>query len=486
MNLRALDRLGIRHLATDSRRVRRGDTFVAYPGETDDGRRHIAQAIARGAASVLWEKRGFEWNPAWRVPNLGVARLRARAGLIASHVYGDPSAQLSMIGVTGTNGKTTCSQWIARAMNDCGVRTAVIGTLGYGLRDDALKPLVNTTPDAVWLHAQLAQFARGGARAVSMEVSSIGLDQDRVAGVQFDAALFTNLTREHLEYHRTMRRYQRAKARLFECDTLRHAIVNLDDRFGVALAHRVRRRGLDVIGYGFGRHGDGARRLARVVGRNLATGAAGVRFDVRTPWGSARIESPALGRYNASNLLGSLATLLVSDIHLKDAVASLRRLDAVPGRMQRIGGGRVPLAVVDYAHTPDALEQALKALRELVAAQGELWCVFGCGGERDRGKRPLMGAVATRLADRVVITSDNPRGENPLAIITDIEKGVRGEHTRMPDRRRAIAHALRNARRGDVVLIAGKGHEAYQEVNGVRRPFSDAAVARAALQERRK
>jgi len=484
LNLRAIDQLGIRRLATDSRRVARGDTFVAYPGETQDGRRYIAQAIANGAGSVLWEKRGFEWNPAWRVPNLGVSRLRARAGLIASHIYDYPSTRLWMIGVTGTNGKTTCSQWVARALNDCGVRTAVIGTLGYGLRG-ALQPLVNTTPDAVWLHAQLADFARRGAHAVSMEVSSIGLDQDRVAGVQFDVALFTNLSRDHLDYHRTMRRYQHAKARLFECDSLKHAIVNLDDDFGIELAGRVRRRGLSMLGYGFGRGVSGARRLPRVIGRNLATRAAGVRFDVKTPWGTATVESPMIGGYNASNLLGSLATLLASDIKLKDAVATLARLDAAPGRMQKLGGGSLPLAVVDYAHSPAALEQVLLALRDLVDGHASrLICVFGCGGGRDRGKRPLMGAVATRLADRVVITSDNPRGEDPLAIIADIRNGARGDCLIEPDRKRAIALALREARRGDVVLIAGKGHETHQEIMGAKRPFSDINVARAALRRR--
>ncbi len=489
-HLRAIDQLGIRRLTVDSRRVKRGDTFVAYPGETQDGRRYIAQALANGAGSVLWEKRGFEWNPAWRVPNLGVAQLRARAGVIASRVYDYPSARLWMIGVTGTNGKTTCSQWIAHALNASGVRTAVIGTLGYGLRG-RLKPLANTTPDAVWLHAQLAEFARRDVRAVSMEVSSIGLDQDRVAGAQFDVALLTNLSRDHLDYHRTMRRYQRAKARLFGCESLKHAIVNLDDDFGIELARRLQplRRGLNVIGYGFGRSAGGSRRLQRVIGRNLATGAGGVHFDVKTPWGTATVESPVIGGHNASNLLASLATLLASDIKLKDAVAALGRLDAVAGRMQKIGGGRLPLVVIDYAHTPDALERVLLALRELLDGRASrlsprasrLICVFGCGGDRDRGKRPLMGAIATQLADHVVITSDNPRGENPLAIIADIRAGAVGDCLIEPDRKRAIARALRAARRGDVVLIAGKGHETYQVIKGIRHPFSDLAVARAAL-----
>ena len=485
MNLLAIDQLGIKRLATDSRCVKRGDAFVAYPGETQDGRRYIAQAIANGATSVLWEKRGFRWNAEWRVPNLGVAQLRARAGVIASRVYGEPSARLRMIGVTGTNGKTTCSQWIAQAMNHCGQRTAVIGTLGYGLCKVA-HPLLNTTPDAVWLHAQLANFLRRGARAVSMEVSSIGLDQDRVAGVQFDAALFTNLTRDHLDYHRTMQRYRHAKQRLFECESLQHAIVNLDDDFGGELAQRVRRRGLCVLGYGFGQRVREARRLPRVIGSDLAADAHGLCFEVKTPWGRATIASPMIGRHNASNLLASLATLLASGIPLKEAVVALRALKPVPGRMQKIGGGRLPLIVVDYAHTPDALEHALRSLCELVAgSNARIFCVFGCGGDRDRGKRPLMGKLATQLADSVVITSDNPRREEPLRIIAEIRRGARGDYAVEPDRRRAIARALREAQRGDIVLVAGKGHENYQEANGVRRPFSDVAVSRAALRGRR-
>jgi UDP-N-acetylmuramoyl-L-alanyl-D-glutamate--2,6-diaminopimelate ligase len=250
VDLRPLDQLAIKRLATDSRGVKHGDTFIAYPGATADGRKFISQAIANGARAVLWEKRGFKWKSQWKVPNLGIDRLRVRAGEIASSVYGNPSARLWMVGVTGTNGKTTCSQWIARALSENGKRSALIGTLGYGLRG-ALKPIANTTPDAVWLHARLAEFARRGARAATMEVSSIGLDQGRVAGVQFDVALFTNLTRDHFDYHRTLRRYRAAKARLFDCASLQTAVVNLDDAFGAELAQRSLRRGIKVIGYGF-------------------------------------------------------------------------------------------------------------------------------------------------------------------------------------------------------------------------------------------
>jgi len=485
---KAIDGLGIRRLVNDSRAVCPGDTFVAYPGQSRDGRTYVGQAIANGAAGVLWDSAGFAWDPRWRVHNLGVKDLRRHAGEIASRVHGRPSRKLWMIGVTGTNGKTSCSQWIAQALTRAGRKCAVIGTLGYGMRAP-LRPMVNTTPDALWLQAQLAEFARRGAQAVALEVSSIGLDQDRVAGVEFDVALFTNLTRDHLEYHGTLARYGAAKARLFAWESLRHAVVNLDDGFGRELARRIRRPGLEVIGYGF----DGARgtRAVRVAGSNLATGAHDVSFDVRTPWGSARVASPVLGRFNASNLLGTLAVLLASGVPLKKAVAALARLSPLPGRMQRLGGGAQPLVVVDYAHTPDALEKVLQALRELTAShqspvtshRSRLICVFGCGGDRDRGKRPLMGRVAARLADRVIVTSDNPRGEDPLAIIAGIVQGARGNCSVEPDRARAIREAVTNARSGDVVLLAGKGHERYQEMGGVRHPFSDAAQAGAALEE---
>jgi len=492
LDWKAVGALGIRRLINDSRAVRSGDTFVAYPGQSRDGREFIPQALARGAASVLWERAGFRWNPRWRAPNLGVRQLRRNAGEIASRMHGRPSARLHLIGVTGTNGKTTCSQWIAQALTRCGRRCAVIGTLGYGVRAP-LRPLANTTPDALWLHAQLAEFARRGAQAVAMEVSSIGLDQDRVAGVEFDVALFTNLSRDHLEYHRTMRRYGEAKARLFAWQTLRHAVVNLDDDFGAALARGIGRPGLEVIGYGF-TAARGAP-LARVTGSNLVTSARGVSFDAKTPWGAARVTSPVLGRHNAYNLLGTLAVLLASGVTLRKAVAALSALTPVPGRLQRVGGGPRPLVVVDYAHTPDALEQALTTLRGLLNSNASrltphtsrLICVFGCGGERDRGKRPQMGRVAAALADRVVITSDNPRGEDPRQIIEDIVGGVRragGGMAIEPDRRAAILRAVQEARRGDIVLLAGKGHEEYQEIRGARRPFSDAAVAREAVERR--
>ena len=497
----AVNVLGIKRLVTDSRAVKPGDTFVAFRGEVRDGRDYIAQAIANGAASVLWDRHNFLWNPTWRVPNLGIADLRRRAGEIASHVYGRPSAKLWVMGVTGTNGKTSCTQWIAQSLTRSGRKCAVIGTLGSGF-PGMLEATHNTTPDALRLHDALRGYARSGARAAALEVSSHGLVQHRLSGIEFDLALLTNLSRDHLDYHGTMRSYRAAKARLFGWPTLKWAVLNLDDRFGAELVARMRRPSLNVLGYGFSRTKSprtAGSRLLRVQGRNLRIGADGLSFDVSTPWGSASLSSSLIGRFNAANLLGSLAALLASDTGLDDSVNALHQMKAVPGRTERYGGGPRPLVIVDYAHTPDALEQVLRALRETMprvrpgtgaardVSQGpRLICVFGCGGERDRGKRPLMGAIAARLADHAIVTSDNPRHEDPVAIIADIARGTRrATITVEPDRARAIQLAIDIARRGDVVLIAGKGHEQYQDIGGVKRPFSDAAVAVTALRKTR-
>jgi UDP-N-acetylmuramoyl-L-alanyl-D-glutamate--2,6-diaminopimelate ligase len=488
-DLLALDGLGIKRLSTDSRKIQRGDTFVAYPGESRDGRDHIAQAIAKGAASVLWESRDFSWNPAWTAVNLGVRNLRQQAGELASHVYARPSEKLWVIGVTGTNGKTTCSQWIAQSLTRLGRKCAIVGTLGAGI-PGSLKPSVNTTPDAVWLHAELGAYIKRGARCVSMEVSSHGLVQHRLSGIKFDVALFTNLTRDHLDYHGTMRSYRAAKAKLFNWPSLKSAVLNLDDKFGAQLATKIPRRNLHVIGYGFDSGNVASfRKLPRVQGANLHVGTSGLSFDISTPWGTASLESRLIGRFNAANLLAALAALLASDVKMQDAVNALQRVKAVPGRAERYGGGRRPLVVIDYAHTPDALEKILRALSELIThtkhrdknLNPRLICVFGCGGNRDRGKRPIMGGIATRIADSVIITNDNPRGENAQAIIADILEGAESECDIVPDRARAIKQAISIARRGDIVLIAGKGHERYQEICGVKHPFSDAEKVRAAL-----
>ena len=473
----------VSNLCVDSRALQPGDVFLAYPGQRQDGRSHIAGAIAAGAAAVLWERTGFEWNQGWRVPNVAVEDLRALAGHLAHEVYGRPSERLWIMGVTGTNGKTSCSQWLAQACNACGARTAVVGTLGVGFAG-ALEESLNTTPDAVALHRSFARLLAEGAQGVSMEVSSIGIDQGRVNGVQFGAALFTNLSRDHLDYHGDMERYAQAKQQLFRAPGLKHAVLNLDDVQGVYIARTLAGSGVSRIGYScYEGVAERAGLESFVEARDISVSAHGVAFAVRSSWGEARIESALLGRFSIANLLGVLGTMLVSGVPMAQATAALSRLAPVPGRLERVGGDGRPLVVVDYAHSPDALDKVAHALRDVAtAAGGRLWIVFGCGGDRDRGKRPLMGAVASRHADRIVLTSDNPRSEDPRAIIGDIAAGVTVAYEVYVDRRAAIGVAVGSARAGDVVLLAGKGHETYQEIGDVRLPFSDAREAQIALE----
>ena len=476
---RLLDRLGqlgvpLADLTADSRAVKLGSTFVAYPGTVNDGRAYIAEAVARGAAAVLWERAGFTWDERWEIPNLGVENLRAHISEIAGHVYGNPSETLWMAGVTGTNGKTSVSQWIAAASDALGRRSAVIGTLGNGLVGERVEAK-NTTPDPIVLQRLLADYLRRGARNVAMEVSSHGLDQGRVAGIKYDVAVFTNLTRDHLDYHRTMEAYAEAKFALFSARGLTHAVMNVDDPVGAAFARRLENHPLDVVTFG-------TRPGARLRADGINLSEAGVRFRVESPWGSGEVVARVLGAFNVSNLLAVLGALLAQGIAFDDAVEALGSLEPVPGRLERVGGGEAPLVVIDYAHTPDALEKALVALRPTVAAGHRLVCVFGCGGDRDPGKRPLMGQAAARLADHVVVTSDNPRSEDPHAIIARILEGIpKGRAEAIEDRQVAIFSAVHHARAGDVVLLAGKGHETYQEIAGVRHPFNDREVAGAAL-----
>ena len=471
-----LDRLAqlgvpLADLTADSRNVKMGSIFVAYPGSAQDGRAYIAEAIARGASAVIWEKSGFNWREAWEVPNLGVENLRERISEIAGHLYGNPSDSLWMAGVTGTNGKTSVSQWIAAALDGTGRRSAVLGTLGNGLVGERTEAK-NTTPDPIVLQRLLAEYLRRGARHVAMEVSSHGLDQGRVSGIKYDAAVFTNLTRDHLDYHGSMDAYGAAKARLFTARGLRHRIVNVDDEFGAALAKRFP----DAITYA-------TRAKARLRASKIALSDAGVRFQLDSEWGRGEVRAPVLGAFNVANLLAVLGTLIAAGLAFDEAVAAVAALEPVPGRLERVGGASRPLIVIDYAHTPDALEKALEALRPAVAPGHRLFCVFGCGGDRDPGKRPIMGAVAARLADHVVVTSDNPRSESPAAIIEQVLEGIRGGAEAIEDRQVAIFSAVHHAAPGDVVLLAGKGHETYQEIAGVRHAFDDREVARAALAE---
>ncbi len=476
-----LDRLAqigvpLADITADSRAVKLGSTFVAYPGTTQDGRAFIPEAIARGAAAVLWERRGFQWDERWEIPNLGVEGLRERVSEIAGHIHGNPSETLWMVGVTGTNGKTSVSQWIASACEALGRRSAVIGTLGNGLVGERVEAK-NTTPDAIVLQRLLADYLRRGARVAAMEVSSHGLDQSRVAGIKYDVAVFTNLTRDHLDYHRTMDAYAEAKYRLFSARGLKTAVVNVDDDWGARFVPRLRGTGRDVITYG-------TRPDARLAASRVGLTEAGVRFHVNSEWGEGDVSVPVLGAFNVSNLLAVIGALLASQVGLDDALRAVTALQPVPGRLERLGGGERPLVVIDYAHTPDALEKALEALRPIVAAEHRLICMFGCGGDRDTGKRPIMGATAARLADHVIVTSDNPRGEDPARIIAQVLDGISTKTAEsFEDRQVAIFSAVHHARRGDVVLLAGKGHETYQEIQGTGVPFNDREVAMAALTE---
>ena len=469
------------NLTADSRKVQAGSLFLAYPGEHADGRAYIPQAINQGAAAVLWERAGYSWNGEWSLPNLGVDNLRAQAGAIADAFYQHPSRALWMIGVTGTNGKTSCSHWLAQALTALNRKTAIIGTLGNGFADAAnevLSPTANTTPDAILLHGMLADYLRQGAQAVAMEVSSHGLDQGRVNGVQFDVAVFTNLSRDHLDYHGDMAHYAAAKQQLLQWPGLSCAVLNIDDEYGREFAHILAGEGKRVLTYSL------EAADADIYGSMLRFSDQGLAMQVRTPYGDAHLQAGLIGRFNAYNLLAVLGALLASDTTLAAAVAALRAIGPVPGRMQQLGGGAKPLVVIDYAHTPDALEKVLVTLREQTdaARHTRLVCVFGCGGNRDAGKRPLMGGVAARLADSVIVTSDNPRDEDPARIIAEIEHGMHGNHRVQPDRALAIAEAVAQAQPGDIVLVAGKGHEAYQEIGGVRHAFNDRNVAEAALQ----
>ncbi|HZE59722.1 MAG TPA: UDP-N-acetylmuramoyl-L-alanyl-D-glutamate--2,6-diaminopimelate ligase [Burkholderiales bacterium] len=462
----------IERLTADSRRCAPGTAFFAYPGEKTDGRTYIADALTRGAAAVVWEEDGFEWRSDWRVPNLAVGGLKQRASVLAADFHGRPSEHLWVCGVTGTNGKTSSSQWIAAALERHGTRAGVVGTLGSGF-PGALRDAGNTTPDALELQAMLQELRTAGARAVTMEVSSHGLVQGRVNGVRFSCALFTNLSHDHLDYHGAMQAYGEAKARLFSMEGLQTAVLNLDEPFGEELARRLAGR-VRTIGYS-----------VAPVARGVVDDAISVNahLQIESSWGSGKLVTRHVGRFNVSNVLGVLGALIAYGIPYPQALALVAELPDVPGRMQVVG--ERPLVVVDYAHTPDALEKVLATLRPLAAERGgQLAIVFGAGGDRDPAKRSLMGNAAARGADRVFITSDNPRSEDPAAIIDAVARGAGGKPRREADRRRAIEAAVLEAAPQDVILIAGKGHESYQEIRGERLPFSDEAVARAALARR--
>ena len=485
-------------LASDSRRITPGDVFFAYPGEAGDGRAFIAKAVAQGAAAGGFEERDFAWDDALAVPHLAVPGLKMQAGAIAHACNGMPDAAMFTVGVTGTNGKTSCAVWLGQAFAQLGETAAVIGTLGVGLfkgRGEVDYDVTGyTTPDAVLLAQKLAEVREAGATALAIEVSSIGLEQGRTSGMHFDVALFTNLTRDHLDYHKTMESYEAAKIRLFEWPGLKTAVLNLDDPAGLRLVnHLTTRHGsaLSLIGYTL--HDVAAQpdiagvailRASQFKSRN-----AGTDFHLESPYGAATVKTQLVGQFNISNALAVLGALMARGVALRSALDAIEALTPAPGRMQQVGGQDAPMVVIDYAHTPDALEKTLETLRQVAQERGgELWCVFGCGGDRDPGKRPQMGKIS-QIARHVLVTSDNPRSEDPAAIIAQIVAGMDASDPdstfqAIEDRAAAILSAVRHAAKPDVILLAGKGHEPYQEIKGRKMAFSDADHAALALAAR--
>jgi UDP-N-acetylmuramoyl-L-alanyl-D-glutamate--2,6-diaminopimelate ligase len=459
-------------LAIDSRRVTPGDLFLAMPGVSGDGRDYIRQAVDKGAVAVVYEGGGGYAPKEISIPQYAVSNLNATAGLIADRFFDSPSRRATVIGVTGTNGKTTCTHLLAQCLNHAPHRCAVIGTLGNGFPGE-LDTTLHTTPDPVTVHKLLARYIDSGASHVCIEVSSHALEQGRVNGVAFDIAVFTNLSRDHLDYHGDMDSYGAAKAGLFTSPGLKVAVINQEDDFGRKLLEQLNSE-IRAISFGL-ESGD-------FHTSEIKTGHEGLILMLATPDGNDKLTSHLFGRFNASNLLAAVAVLMACDMPLSQAIENLSKARPVAGRMERFGGQRdMPLVVVDYAHTPDALEKVLLALRE--HTEDSLWCVFGCGGDRDRGKRPQMGEIAERLADHVILTDDNPRHEDPENIVADILRGMKREHRVVHRRIEAITNAIESARPGDIILLAGKGHEDYQQIGDERIAYSDRDTVRELLGE---
>jgi UDP-N-acetylmuramoyl-L-alanyl-D-glutamate--2,6-diaminopimelate ligase len=470
-------------LVTDSRKVQPGDAFIAWPGQAVDGRRFVSAALQAGATTCVVERDGLEAHGFDDARIASLPGLKAEAGVVADAFFDRPSAALDMVAVTGTNGKSSSAWWLAQALTLLGRRCGVVGTLGIGEpplpgREARIEFTGLTTPDPVRLHGELLRFVADGFAACAIEASSIGIEEQRLAGLRVAVALLTNFTRDHLDYHGTMAAYWTAKRKLFDWPGLRAAVVNIDDAQGAALAAELARRPLDLwtVSVGTG---------ARLAARDIGYGDGGLGFTAVEGQTAVPVRSTLIGDYNVHNLLGVLAALRALGVTLAGAAAVVPQLSAVPGRLQRVGDGLgAPQLVVDYAHTPDALQKVLDALRPLVRTRGgQLVCVFGCGGDRDASKRPLMGSIAASAADRVLVTSDNPRSESPRAIIDQIVAGItdRARTDVIEDRRAAIARAVTEASAQDVVVLAGKGHEDYQEIAGVRHPFSDVVEATQAL-----
>lgn len=473
----------VQGVSLDSRDVAPGSVFIACAGISSHGLEYVDQAVRQGAVSVLWEQAGDVQRPSLSqdIAVIEVPHLARVAGSIAAAFYGTPSQRMDVVGITGTNGKTSVSHLVAQALAAYGRRCAIVGTLGYGFID-SLEPPTHTTPDAVKLQQLFAQLAGGGADSVAMEVSSHALEQHRVSGIEFRTAVFTNLSRDHLDYHTNLASYAAAKRRLFGMPNLKCAVVNADDAIGREIIAELPDGVRAII---FATQAESLRAISAedtVFATRIELDSQGLAIDVTHAGEKHLLRAPLFGRFNALNLLAVFGVLLSFDINPADAARALSFVRPVRGRMERMGGGEQPLVIVDYAHTPDALAQILAAARE--HCSGKLICVFGCGGDRDRGKRPEMGRIAETLSDVVIITDDNPRTENADAIVAEIVAGVTtaGKVCVQRDRAVAIRESVASARTGDVIVIAGKGHEDYQIVGTRREYFSDVDVARTALE----
>lgn len=477
-------------LSLNSKQVQPGDLFIAIKGQSFDGRVYIPEAIAKGASAIICSVEGDEFRSDFShpIPIIPVRNLTKKLDILAKKFYEDPSKELPIVGITGTNGKTTCSFLLAQSLHRLHIRCAILGTLGYGFVGN-LSQSALTTPDVVSLQKYFKELKDKGAQAVAMEVSSHGLAQGRVNSINFNSAIFTNLTQDHLDYHGNMEAYGNAKQKLFQFPSLQRAILNADSPF-TEKCLRVIRSDLPITLYSVKnqpphfphfKHS----RISSLYVKQFDFDQKGLRALVRTPWGEGELRSSLLGHFNLSNLLCVLAELCLREIKLSDALEALSQAMPAPGRMQRLGGVRTPQVIIDYAHTPDALANALKAAR--AHCRRRLWCVFGCGGDRDKDKRAKMGNIAGYFADKVVLTNDNPRTENPTKIIEDILQGLIVDYSDKviieEDRAKAIQHAIHHALEVDTILIAGKGHEDYQIIGDQRRSFSDVACVNAILNE---
>jgi len=471
----AVPEVMISHISMDSREIHAKGLFIAATGHARDGRDFIAQAINQGAAAIIFDSTDGKEISSDKVPVIGIVNLRTHLGTIANNFYDSPSFKLTVCGITGTNGKTTVAHLLATILNKENKTCALIGTLGNGF-PGMLEPSVNTTPDVISLHRQMADFFQMGARFICMEVSSHALVQGRVDGIDFNFAVFTNLSHEHLDYHKSMEAYAEAKAGLFNSPGISHCIINSDDPYGKKIIGDLlsSQKNVNVISYGLG-SGDISAEL-------INSDKNGLSFHAVVRNNKIRIESQLLGKFNVYNLLAVLACLLETGISLEEAARSIAVLKPIAGRMEKFTGStEQPMVIVDYAHTPDALEKALLAVRE--HSTNMIWCVFGCGGDRDKEKRPLMGQVASKLADFIILTNDNPRTESPEEIITGIKSGMSSTPKVIYDREDAIRYAITNAGNDDVVLIAGKGHETYQQIGDRKIAFSDREVVSEMLRQ---